>query len=176
MARGLQSQADRAGDQLMGNLDWDLVYSNIATLAATDIELTNAHIVIAKVQPNFEQDCVLPQAFPSRAPSVNVTEVKRFTFAGAPNYFRGTAAYDLAFVYLHIMIGPLDEFMPNQYEQAIRQNVAKIFRFLIRNARNLGVNYLMPMSASIDEDLQGQKGRYYMGSRFSVACSEIVEF
>lgn len=160
----------------MGTLNWNNVYQAIAAAAALDAELIAAGIAINAVQPNWEQDCVLPQAFPGRSPSVNVTDVTRFAFGGAPSYFRGEAKYDLQFVYLHILIGDLNDFMPNQYEAAINQNLAIIFRFLIRNSRALGVNYLLPKSATIDEDLQGPKGRYYMGARFTVACAEIVEF
>lgn len=154
--------------------NWDGVITKISQIVEQD--LIDRHITLQAVQPDFDQDCQVPLVFPAGSPSVTVQSVKKFSLGRAPAQFSGTTQYTLHFVYLHILAKqPSTGFKVSQYESAIRQNIGAIFAALIKHRLSLGTNVLIPGTASIDSELQGPKGRYYLGGTFDVVVTELVK-
>ena len=154
---------------------WNDVISSVA--AIVDIDLTDAGISIEAVQPLLAQNCKTPLMFPSRNPSINVTSVKRFSFGAATNGGRrhkGTTTYTLDWIYLHIEY--TKGLLPHEYEVPIRQNLARIFRAIVRNDRALGVGRVLPTSAEIDYNIQDPtSGKLFLGAHVVLAVDEIYE-
>lgn len=154
---------------------WNDVITNIAGIA--DSELTGAGITFHAIQPYLGQDCKTPMLFPSRNPTIQVQGVKRFSFGDATNGGRrhkGTTQYTLDWIYLHIE--NTQKLNAREYEVAIRQNLAIIFRAIVRRDRSLGVGRVMPQSAEIDYNIQDPtSGRLFLGAHIVLAVDEIFE-
>lgn len=154
---------------------WDDVITRVAAIA--DQELTDRGIEIHAVQPYLGQDCKTPMMFPSRSPSVTVQSVKRFSFGAPSNSGRrqkGTTAYTLDWIYLHIQNS--QDLNAREYEQAIRQNCAAIFRAIVRNDRMLGVGRVLPQLAEIDNNLADPtSGKEFLGAHIVLIVDEIYE-
>lgn len=159
----------------MSGFEWDSVITNIASIV--DPDLTSRGIEIHAIQPNLAQDCKLPMMFPSRNPSVQVTNVTRLTFGTATNGGRrhkGTTQYTLDWLYLHVQYNQqINQF---EYEVAIRQNMAAIFRAIVRRDRSLGIGRVQPSSADVDYNLlDPTSGKQFLGAHIVLTCDEIFE-
>lgn len=154
---------------------WPDIITNIA--AIVDPELTAAGITIQAVQPLLAQNCVTPLLFPSRNPSINVTKVQRYSFGEATNggnRHKGVTAYTLDWIYLHIEY--TRGLLPYEYEIPIRQNLAAIFRAIVRRDRTLGVGRVLPLSAEIDYNIQDPtSGKMFLGAHIVLGVDEIFE-
>lgn len=159
----------------MSGFDWNDVILNIASIV--DPELTAAGITFHAVQPLLAQNCQTPMMFPSRNPSINVTSVQRLTFGTATNGGRrhkGTTTYTLDWMYLHIEY--VQKLLPYEYEVAIRQNLAAIFRAIVRRDRSLGVGRVLPTSAEVDYNIKDPtSGKEFLGAHVVLAVDEIFE-
>jgi hypothetical protein len=154
---------------------WDEVITNVASIV--DPELTAAGIDIHAIQPYLGQDCKTPMLFPSRNPSVQVQSVTRLTFGQATNGGRrhkGTTQYTLDWIYLHIEY--TQGINPREHEVKIRQNLAAIFRAIVRRDRSLGVGRVQPQSAEIDYNISDPtSGKMFLGAHVVLAVDEIFE-
>lgn len=159
----------------MSGFIWNDVIVNIAGIV--DPELTAAGITLHSVQPLLAQNCETPLMFPSRNPSISVTNVTRLTFGQATNGGRrhkGTTTYTLDWIYLHIEY--TQKLLPYEYEVAIRQNLAAIFRAIVRRDRSLGVGRVLPVSAEVDYNIQDPtSGKMFLGAHVTLAVDEIFE-
>lgn len=156
---------------------WNDVITQIAALGETDSELSQLGISTYAVQPLLGQNCRTPLLFPSRNPTVQVQSVKRFTFGAASNGGRrhkGTTTYTLDWIYLHVEYD--QQLNTNEYEAAIRSNLAAIFRAITRRDRSLGVGRVLPASAEIDYNLADPtSGKQFLGAHFVLMVDEIIE-
>lgn len=154
---------------------WPEVITQIAGIV--DVELTDAGITFHAIQPYLGQDCKTPMLFPSRNPSVSVQSVTRFSFGSATNLGRrhkGTTKYTLDFIYLHIEY--TQGINTREHEAAIRQNLAAIFRAIVRRDRNLGVGRVLPQSAEIDYNIADPtSGKQFLGAHIVLMVDEIFE-
>jgi hypothetical protein len=154
---------------------WNDVIANIASIV--DVELTNAGINLHSIQPLLAQNCITPLMFPSRNPSVNVTSVKRYSFGDASNggnRHKGITTYTLDWIYLHVEY--TQGLNPYEYEVPIRQNLAAIFRAVVRRDRTLGVGRVLPVSAEIDYNIQDPtSGKMFLGAHLVLGVDEIFE-
>lgn len=159
----------------MSGFEWDSVITNIASII--DPDLTSRGIDIHAIQPYLGQDCKTPMLFPSRNPSVQVTNVTRFTFGQATNGGRrhkGTTQYTLDWIYLHCEY--TQGLNPREFEVAIRQNLAAIFRAIVRRDRSLGIGRVQPSSAEIDYNIADPtSGKQFLGAHLTLVCEEIFE-
>jgi len=155
--------------------EWDDVITAIA--AIVDPDLTTHGIEIHAVQPLLGQNCKLPALFPSRNPSISVISTRRLTFGDFSNggrQHKGTITYTLDWIYLHIEY--TQQLNRSEYEAAIRQNLAAIFRAIMRRDRTLGIVRVMPSSAEIDYDIQDPtSGKQFLGAHIVLTCDEIFE-
>jgi hypothetical protein len=154
---------------------WNDVIANIASIV--DPELTTAGISIEAVQPLLAQNCQTPMMFPSRNPSVSVTKVQRYSFGQATNggnRHKGITTYTLDWIYLHIEY--TQGLLPYEYEVPIRQNLAAIFRAIVRRDRTLGVGRVLPLSAEVDFNIQDPtSGKLFLGAHLVLGVDEIFE-
>jgi hypothetical protein len=154
---------------------WNDVIASVA--AIVDIDLTDAGISIEAVQPLLAQNCKTPIMFPSRNPSINVQSVKRISFGTATNggnRHKGQTVYTLDWIYLHIEY--TQGLLPYEYEVPIRQNLAAIFRAVVRRDRSLGVGRVLPVSAEIDYNIQDPtSGKMFLGAHLVLSVDEIFE-
>lgn len=159
----------------MSGFLWTDVKANIA--AIVDQELIDAGITIYPIQPLLGQDCRTPLMFPSRNPTIAVQSVARFSAGSASNggrLHKGTTRYTLDWIYLHIEY--TQQLNPREYEVKIGQNLAAIFRAIVRRDRSLGVGRVLPISAEIDNNLQDPtSGKIYLGAHVVLAVDEIFE-
>lgn len=159
----------------MSGFEWDSVIVNVAGIV--DPDLTDRGIVIHSIQPYLGQDCKTPLMFPSRNPSVQVTNVTRLTFGQATNGGRrhkGATQYTLDWIYLHVEY--TQGLNPREHEVAIRQNLAAIFRAIVRRDRSLGIGRVQPSSAEIDYNiLDPTSGKQFLGAHVVLTCDEIFE-
>lgn len=155
--------------------DWNDVITNIAGIV--DPDLTTRGITLHAVQPNIGQDCRTPLMFPSRNPSVQVTQVARFTFGKATNGGRrhkGTVTYTLDWIYLHLEY--TQKINTFEHEVAIRQNLAAIFRAIVRRDRSLGIGRVQPSVADIDYNIKDPtSGKQFLGAHIVLTCDKIFE-
>lgn len=159
----------------MSGFSWDDVITNIASIH--DAEMIERGIVFYAVQPLLAQDCKTPLMFPSRNPSIQVQKVQRVSFGQAtPNgtMHKGITTYTLDWIYLHIQY--TQGLNPREYEPAIRQNCAAIFRSITRRDRSLGVGRVLPTIAEIDFNLQDPtSGKQFLGAHLVLTVDEIFE-
>lgn len=159
----------------MSGFLWPDVITNIAGLV--DVELTDAGIKIYATQPLLGQDCRTPLMFPSRNPTVQVQNVTRFSFGQATNGGRrhkGTTTYTLDWIYLHVEY--TQGLNTREHEAKIRENLAAIFRSIVRRDRSLGVGRVLPTSAEIDYNLADPtSGKQFLGAHIVLTVDEIFE-
>ena len=150
----------------MSGFNYDLVISNIAQLSITLPD--GLPLVIADAQPSAP--CPLPALFPSRNPSIELTDLAPFSAfrAGAKQIYR--SAYMINYVYLHKLLDQSVDY--SQYDPVIRQTIKIVFTEVTRHATQLGVDRVLPGRASIDGNILGVDKRTYLGALISFTCIE----
>lgn len=159
----------------MTAFNWNDVITMVASIV--DPDLSSRGIAIDPIQPYLGQNCILPRMFPSRNPSITVQNVTRLTFGRAVNngkQHKGQTVYTLDWIYLHIEY--TQQLNRREYEAPIRDNLAAIFRAIVRRDRDLGIGRVLPASAEVDYDLQDPtSGKQFLGAHVTLVCNEIFE-
>lgn len=152
--------------------EWNTVIDGIVALENTGALLASG-ISILDATPDPLDECKTPVLFPTDDPAVTLISQQKFSGSGK-GLKREKSVYQIAWVYLHT------EFVQNLDKAAIRVAIraalSSVFLEIVRHSNTLGVEYVKPVSLSVDTTLTSPaSGKRYLGATFAIECSELMD-